>query len=264
MRWTLEILVFLVFAGMALPVIWRMRGLSILRSALSREPLYMRVAALVFFAETVIYGGDNYHGNVTHAFETAPSFASAFSGGASNTTVIAHSLGNMVVCSAIQDHGFRPARYFMLNAAIPAEAFDATLGADYSASNSLVHPDWYDYDSRTWSARWHELFGSGDGRSKLTWRGRFADVADRTTLYNFHSGTAFSPGDEVLQIRDTPPSMLSDLHYEFPWTLDKGHYSWHKQEMGKGRLTTLNPHKRHGVSFYIPRVSANPPIHEWQ
>ncbi len=38
-------LVFLVFAGMALPVIWRMRGLSILRSALSHEPLYMRVAA---------------------------------------------------------------------------------------------------------------------------------------------------------------------------------------------------------------------------
>ena len=57
MRWTLEILVFLVFAGMALPVIWRMRGLSILRAALSREPLYMRVAALVFFAATVIYGG---------------------------------------------------------------------------------------------------------------------------------------------------------------------------------------------------------------
>ncbi|MBP5545094.1 MAG: hypothetical protein ILM98_13545 [Kiritimatiellae bacterium] len=53
----MEILVFLVFAGMALPVIWRMRGLSILRSALSREPLYMRVAAFAFFAATVIYGG---------------------------------------------------------------------------------------------------------------------------------------------------------------------------------------------------------------
>ena len=57
MRWTLEILVFLVFAGMALPIIWRMRGLSILRSALSHEPLYMRVAAFAFFAATVIYGG---------------------------------------------------------------------------------------------------------------------------------------------------------------------------------------------------------------
>ena len=57
MRWTFEILVFLVFAGMALPVIWRMRGLSILRSALSHEPLYMRVAAFALFAATVIYGG---------------------------------------------------------------------------------------------------------------------------------------------------------------------------------------------------------------
>jgi hypothetical protein len=57
MRWTLEILVFLVFAGMAVPVVWRMRGLSVLRAALSRKPSYMRVAACVFFAAAVIYGG---------------------------------------------------------------------------------------------------------------------------------------------------------------------------------------------------------------
>lgn len=157
------------------------------------------------------------------------------------TTHIAYSLGNMVVSSAIQDHGLRPARYFMLNAAIPAEAFDPTLGADYSTSNSLVHPDWYDYASRIWSARWHELFIAADDRSKLTWRGRFADVASYTDLYNFHSGTENSPGDEVLQIRDTPPEMLDDLHYGFPASIDFGHYSWHKQEMGKGRLTVVNP-----------------------
>ena len=64
--------------------------------------------------------------NVHNAFPTAPSFASAFSDNASNTTIIAHSLGNMVVCSAIQNHGFRPARYFMLNAAVPAEAFEVS------------------------------------------------------------------------------------------------------------------------------------------
>ena len=57
MRWTLEILVFLVFAGMAAPVVWRLRGLSVLRAALSREPPYMRVAACAFFAAAVIYGG---------------------------------------------------------------------------------------------------------------------------------------------------------------------------------------------------------------
>ena len=182
-----------------------------------------------------------YHDNVHNAFLTAPAFAFAFSSNASNTTVLAHSLGNMVVCSAIQDHGFRPASFFMLNAAVPAEAFDASLGADRSASNPLVHPDWHDYDSRTWSARWHELFAATDDRSKLTWRGRFADVADRTNLFNFHSGTAGVPGDEVLQIRDTPPEMLDDLHYGFPASLDMGHYSWHKQEMGKGRLTVVNP-----------------------
>ena len=182
-----------------------------------------------------------YHENVHNAFLTAQTFASAFSGAASDTTILAHSLGNMVVCSAIQDHGLRPARYFMLNAAIPVEAFDPTLGADYSTSNSLVHPDWHDYASRTWSARWHELFIAADDRSKLTWRGRFADVASYTDVYNFHSGTENSPGDEVLQIRDTPPEMLDDLHYGFPASIDFGHYSWHKQEMGKGRLTVVNP-----------------------
>ncbi len=182
-----------------------------------------------------------YHENVHNAFLTAPAFAAQFSSLIGETTVLAHSLGNMVVCSAIQDHGFRPDRYFMLNAAVPVEAFDATLGADCSPSNTLVHPDWYAYHSRTWSARWHELFTSGDDRSKLTWRGRFSDVTSFTDLYNFHSGTESTPGDEVLQIRATPPDMIDDLHYGFPASLDLGHYSWHKQEMGKGRLTVLNP-----------------------
>ena len=62
---------------------------------------------------------------------------------------------------------------------IPAEAYDAPLGMAYSTSNPLVHPDWHDYASRTWSARWHELFGANDNRSLLTWRGRFACIRQR-------------------------------------------------------------------------------------
>ncbi len=65
--------------------------------------------------------------NIVHAFETAAAFAATNAQSVSgNTTVIAHSLGNVLVSSAVQDHGFRPARYFMFNAAVPAEAFDAS------------------------------------------------------------------------------------------------------------------------------------------
>ncbi len=182
-----------------------------------------------------------YHEDVHNAFITASHLATQLSSLSGQTSILAHSLGNMVISSAIQDHGFRPAKYFMFNAAVPVEAYVASEGANWSSGNPLVHPDWYNYTSRTWNTRWHELFASGDDRAMLTWRGRFADVADRTALFNFHSGTESAPGDEVLQIRDTPLSMVSDLHYEFPLTLDKNHYAWHKQEMGKGRLSALNP-----------------------
>ncbi len=182
-----------------------------------------------------------YHEDVHKAFLTAPFLASHLASLTGQTSILAHSLGNMVVSSAIQDHGYRPTQYFMLNAAVPAEAYDASAGTGWSSSNPLVHPDWYAYASRTWSARWHELFVSNDDRAKVTWRRRFANVADMTELFNFHSGTESAPGDQVLQIRDTPPSMLADLHYEFPFTIDKRHYSWHKQELGKGRLSSTNP-----------------------
>ncbi len=57
-----------------------------------------------------------------------------------------------------------------------------------------------------------------------------------TDFYNY-----YSTGDEVLQIRDTPPAMLSDLHYVPPFTIDMGQYAWHKQELGKGRLSIGDP-----------------------
>lgn len=55
--------------------------------------------------------------------------------------LLPHSLGNMVVCTAIQDHGFRPDRYFMLNAAVPAEAFDVSAWNDTPLLNPMVHQE---------------------------------------------------------------------------------------------------------------------------
>ena len=177
-------------------------------------------------------GGDNYHGNVVHAFESAPAFTNQFSSLSGETTVLAHSLGNMVVCSAIQDHGFRPDRYFMLNAAVPAEAFDATQWNASTCLNPMLHEEWHDYPVFSWASLWYQLFGGSDARQDLTWIDRFADVPDRTALYNF-----YSTGDEVLSLFETP-----DANGVGTITVEGGtggamrHHSWQKQERFKGRF----------------------------
>ena len=172
-----------------------------------------------------------YHENVVNAFLTAPAFATAFSARDDETAVLAHSLGNMVVCSAIQDQGFRPAVYCMLNAAVPAEAVDTNAWSDAETGNPMVHHDWKDYASRTWAAKWHELFDENDDRNKLTWRGRFAllPTLSGTTLYNFYSS-----GDEVLGLRDLvgPDGMVVVEHNTGQ---QERNHSWQKQERFKGR-----------------------------
>ena len=177
-------------------------------------------------------GGLNYHGNVVHAFETAAAFAAMNAQSISGpTTVFAHSLGNMVVSSAIQDHGFRPAKYFMLNAAIPAEAFDATQWNTNALNNPFEFEDWIGYPAKSWASCWHQLFPTNDIRSKLTWKGRFANVPQLTLLYNYYSS-----GDEVLSVFDTPDSDGSGKITVHPFGLGGATYhSWQKQERFKGR-----------------------------
>ena len=173
-----------------------------------------------------------YHENVHNAFLSAPAFASAFSGDATNTTVLAHSLGNMVVSSAIQDHGFRPAHYFMLNAAVPAEAFDATQWNTATNLNPMLHEEWHDYPVFSWAPLWHQLFGGSDARQDLTWIDRFADVPDRTVLYNFHS-----TGDEVLSLFETPDANgVGTITVEGGTGGSMSYHAWQKQERFKGRF----------------------------
>ncbi len=171
-------------------------------------------------------GALNYHGNVVNAFETAPALAALVNGVSGEKVVMAHSLGNMVVSSAIQDHGMQVAKYFMLNAAVPAEAYNAAL-FDASPSNILVHDHWRQYLPRTWACLWHERFDAPDDRAKLTWRGRFADVAQ--VAYNFYSS-----GDEVFELYSQTPSATTGM------TSSLARYSWHKQESFKGRAANLN------------------------
>ena len=172
----------------------------------------------------------NYQENVSNAFETARLVAQDIGSVGGRCVVIAHSLGTLVAASAIQDHGANVAKLIMLDSAIPAEAFDPDI-ADDSPENHLVHDAWTGYTNACWTANWHKLFPVGDSRSKLTWKGRFASVAP--IAVNFYSS-----GDEVLEIYADShnPAFYSGFSPSGGWG---DRYSWHKQELYKGRWSVL-------------------------
>lgn len=203
----------------------------------------------------------NYHVNVTHAFGCAPrlaGFITTLRGTGDNTLVVnaaGHSLGNMVVSSAISDHSAPVTRYFMIDAAVAAEAYDGTIDTQVAnASTSIPHTEWNRefggvYDSRLWASNWHLLFKEfpDDCRATLTWRDRFKPV-DGVSYYDFYSA-----GEEVLDYNDeTTPSVvgilgqiainkLSEfLHFQLPGANGQppGHKVWQYQEQLKGRNLT--------------------------
>ncbi|MFO1477377.1 MAG: Ig-like domain-containing protein [Verrucomicrobiota bacterium] len=179
----------------------------------------------------------NYHTNVVHAFQTAPTLGHFLNRWLwdCDQVVAAHSLGNMMVCAAIQDFEAAPDRFFMIDAALPIEAFDASL----VTGMEMVHPDWKEYSERLYASEWFRLFPHGDGRRGLTWRGRFQDVPGRTELYNFYSS-----GEEVLENRraDSDPWIFGLLAVQWhlgvsPVSTLAGEQAWELQELLKGRMT---------------------------
>ena len=172
----------------------------------------------------------NYHANVSNAFVTAQRLAALVNGVSGRRVVIAHSLGTLVAAAAIQDYGMQVEKLIMFNSAIPSEAFDPAL-ADASPSNGLVHDDWTEYTNACWTALWHERFPSTDARSKLTWRGRFLSVVP--VAVNFYSS-----GDEVLELYADAhnPAWYNGVSSSGNWG---ARYSWHKQEIWKGRKSLL-------------------------
>ena len=161
----------------------------------------------------------DYYSNVRNAFLTAPALASAVASlPGAHKVVMAHSLGNMVVSSAIVDSGMSVEKYFAIDAAVAMEAYDGSI-----KDLGMVNPNafntfqgWPNYDQRLWSTEWYQLFDSSDGRSGLTWRNRFGVIPN---LYSFYSS-----GEEVLE---NPPSyqQLPTLGSEWIWVT---------QEMRKG------------------------------
>ncbi len=178
----------------------------------------------------------DYQKNVTNAFQTAPVLKSYVDGLSGPVIAAAHSLGNMVVSSAIVDQNMTVSRYMMCDAAVASEAYDATMLQD----DRLVNEWWADYSSRTWAANWYQLFSeTGDSRESLTWKDRFADIGTSTETWNF-----YSTGDEVFALTPNQGLFAGTIGVDADWrfiipvgvdvNVNFGRHSWQKQELFKG------------------------------
>lgn len=167
----------------------------------------------------------DYHKAVFHAFQTGDVLTEALAGRTGDVTVAAHSLGNMAVSQAIQNGKFRPARYYMINAAVPIEAYSFK-----AIEPDMIERDWTDIGAEYYSAVWHQNFQKdADRRAELTWRNLFSSLPKRTVVHNF-----YSPGEDVLAKHTTvnDASILGRiLRGEF--NLSRG--AWKAQELVKGK-----------------------------
>ena len=167
----------------------------------------------------------DYWKNVHNAFKSSSALSEVVNGLTGGEKVIAgHSLGNMLVSSAICDHDLDAAQYFMVNAAVAREAYSASHAE--ADREKVRNEEWKNYPTRLWpSDYWNLGFAQGDGRRKLTWRGRFATLAAKTLPHNYYSS-----GEDVLQSGDGASPNLFNVVF-------KGEGAWIKQEMGKGKAT---------------------------
>ena len=92
----------------------------------------------------------------------------------------------------------------------------------------MAELQWAGYNPRLYASRWFELFPDGDPRSRLTWQGRFADVAERTDLHHF-----FSTGEDVMDNNvGTRSASVAALFLRQGFDVTLG--SWKLQELVKG------------------------------
>jgi hypothetical protein len=220
-----------------------------------------RFYGVSWFGDPPALGNPHYHQAVVNGFATAWAYGEFIGSLPGATSIAAHSLGNLVAGSAIQDHGLSNfVKYFAIDAAVALEAY-----GQVSDVSTLVNPGgsfptdptadmirvgkWPDYiaagQERLLASEWYKLFlipdpddpgklmvDPNENRGTLTWRNRLSRaVSDR--VYNFHSST-----EDVLR-RYPDDNVLFDGN---GWSLEAlAISSWVKQEKFKGRRSILNP-----------------------
>ena len=166
----------------------------------------------------------DYYANVIHAFATASNLVDTVASlPGTNKVMLAHSLGNMLVSSAAVDHDLQYDRYYMLNAAVPMEAYDAD-----AFSSNMVDSAWDNVPLNYRASNWSNLFETNDVRRSYSWRGCFAGIANAVNCY--------SRSEDVLE-------NASEYGYGS---------SWAKQELFKG---TSIWHALNTVLFFNESVS---------
>ncbi len=188
-----------------------------------------------------LVGGNtpNYQENLVNAFGTANSFKQFLDRLEGTITVAAHSMGNILVGSAMHDWSAHPANYFMVNSAAAKECYDASETDDKTQDDNMVHPAWKGYPKALRASEWHHLLPNfawpvADWRGKLTWKDRFKGVIDNgglTQVYNFYSS-----GEEVLNNPDANnPTLPPADPFSTPFlTWTTANKMWGMQEKLKG------------------------------
>lgn len=151
----------------------------------------------------------SYYANCYNAFLTAEALAKECNRLPSRKIMLAHSLGNVLTCAAIQNNGLQYSRYGMMNAALAMESILPNKETD-----KMVASEWRNVYHKYRSTGWHELFPSSDFRSSLTWKNIFKDVRK---VVNYYSET-------------------EDIVCNRTRGLDVNHL-WTAQELSKGTLT---------------------------
>jgi hypothetical protein len=212
----------------------------------------------------------DYHSNVFNAFNTAP-LLNTFLNSLSGTNIVAaHSLGNMLVLSTLNDYTNQSINtYFMIDAAVPIEALG---GIGTNENLVMTHSDWTDgatnlwgtgYGTNLWASYWCKLFPTNDYRSQLTWNNRLAAGLENANVYNFYSS-----GEEVLRTFPTRPTpsfagIAANQVFQTVWNGKPiGSYVWCYQELLKGRMPFDVLGSTHGGwgfnTYYTTYVGSTP------
>jgi hypothetical protein len=192
-----------------------------------------RFVGVTWYGDT----GLDYHKAVFQAFQTGDALIESLGFlDFSNTSIMAHSLGNMVASHALQESKLTPHRYLMINAAVAAEAFGYNNGQQ---AKEMTEDSWRPYNTRLFATEWHNLpFPAGDRRRLITWRERFLSITQGRYAIN-----CYSTGDEVAKCPEdmTNAGLWEDI---YRW----GEGAWKTQELLKGNfsLPALTVSERQG------------------
>ena len=190
----------------------------------------------------------SYYFAVPNAFAAAKPLkeavcAESFKG---NPVIMAHSLGNMLVSSAIVDWEMPYGKYYLLNAAVAIQAYEDRR--DYLMNNE----DWKSVKEDFWSAYWYRNFKSNDFRSLLFWPGRFGHIDKAVNCFSGSDDIVHNKRDDLFQ--DGPPFSA--------WTFQECHKGKIEIRVADRIATAISPDSpkylgtEAGWGFNISRVGA--------